>query len=259
MTRKNHVVAAQVPDGAADIARRFGVTIKALRLYEDAGLIAPLRDGRGWRTYGQKECERLHLILVLRQFGLTIAQIGALLGQGAPDLGEVLTLQHRALSEQRARIDDALGLIDRAHALLARGEPLAVTTLAELARVEPARLIWSSALAALSEKIFTPAQKERLADVAPQDEASWNAIYAELAEIVDGSPDTERACALGARASALIARMTGGDDDMRHALTRFWHVGFADPALSRQLPMDEKGWQFLGKAMAAHARKGEGE
>lgn len=68
-------MASPFPEGAAAIARRFGVTVKTLRVYEEAGLIRPVRNGHGWRTYGQAECERLHLVLLLRRFGLTIARI----------------------------------------------------------------------------------------------------------------------------------------------------------------------------------------
>lgn len=254
MTGRKQRSTAQFPDGAADVARRFGVTIKTLRLYEDAGLITPVRDAHGWRTYGQRQCERLHLILLLRQFGFSVARIAVLLGQGAPEIGDVLSLQQRALSEQRARIDEALGLIERAQGRLAGGERLDAAALAVLAKTAPVRLHWSPALEMLAAKVFTEGQHQRLNQVAPQLQGEWSAIYTELAELVDGPADTPRTRALGARTSALIARMTGGDDGMRAALMRFWHAGFADPALAGTLPMDETRWRFLGAAMAAHAR-----
>jgi DNA-binding transcriptional MerR regulator len=81
---------AQVPDGAADIARRFGITIKALRLYEDLGLLAPHRTQNGWRTYNHADCERLHRIVSLRQLGLPLAAIGELLRTDAQGLAETL-------------------------------------------------------------------------------------------------------------------------------------------------------------------------
>jgi hypothetical protein len=40
---------------AAECARRTGLTVRALRVYERQGLIEPARSGKGWRLYGPKE------------------------------------------------------------------------------------------------------------------------------------------------------------------------------------------------------------
>ncbi len=251
---KNHSMAPPFPDGAAAVARRFGVTVKTLRVYEDAGLIRPVRDGHGWRTYGQAECERLHLVLLLRRFGLTIARIAEMFAAGQPDLAAVLDLQAEALTEQQARIRETLSLIGRARRHLSAHGSIDRETLASFARAEPARLRWTPALQALAARCFTPDQQRLLAGVAPSIETEWNAVYQELALILDEPPDTPRARLLGARAATLINRMTGGDPAMRTALAHFWQDGFAIPDIARSLPMDEQGWRFLGQAMAAHAR-----
>lgn len=259
MSRIKQSSIAQFPGGAADVARRFGITIKTLRLYEDAGLIRPVRDGHGWRTYGQVECERLHVVLLLRRFGLTIARIGELLANRSPDLTAVLNLQEQALKDQRRRIDEALMLITRARDRLITGEAVDPAALAELARWEPLRLRWTPALEKLAADTFTADQQRRLARIAPTIEAEWNMLYRDLDDIAGDAPDTPRAMDLGSRASLLIARMTGGDDGMRGALTRFWQDGFADPVVAASLPMDAARWHFLGAAMAAHARKDKGK
>ena len=62
-----------------EVARRFGVSIKALRLYERRGLLKPLRSEAGWRTYGPDQIARLHQILALKGLGLSLASIGQLL------------------------------------------------------------------------------------------------------------------------------------------------------------------------------------
>jgi DNA-binding transcriptional MerR regulator len=235
------------------VARRFGVTVKTLRLYEEAGLIRPVRDGRGWRTYGQAECERIHLVLLLRRFGLSLARIGDMLATGEPDLARLLDLQAGALEEQRSRIDQALTLIGRARQHLLEHGSLDREALAALACHEPMRLRWTPALEAVAGRCFTPDQQRRLAEVAPTIETEWQAIYQELSTIVDGPADTWQARQLGARAATLISRMTGDDQAMRGALTRFWQDGFADPVIARTLPLDAKSWQFLGQAMA-HSR-----
>ena len=244
---------AAYADGAADIAQRFGITIKALRHYEKAGLIRPVRDRQGWRSYGQVECERLHLILLLRRFGLSIARIGEILADGAPDLAMVLNVQERALGDQRGRIDEALALIARAKARIAAGEALDPPALAELARMEPLCWRWPVELDEAAARFFSPEHQVQLSRTAPAQTADWSAVLEELDRLDGTPPDSPAARAVGQRATALIAAMTGGDGALHGALTQFWRAGFGDPALAPALPMTEAQWLWLGAAMAAQA------
>ncbi|WP_454918029.1 MerR family transcriptional regulator [Xanthobacter sediminis] len=60
-----------------DLAREFGTTLRALRFYEDKGLLAPRRDGMT-RLYSIADRERLAVILKGKQLGFTLAEIRAL-------------------------------------------------------------------------------------------------------------------------------------------------------------------------------------
>ncbi len=48
--------------GITELCREFGITLRALRFYEDKGLISPARDGMN-RVYSYKDRARLQLIL----------------------------------------------------------------------------------------------------------------------------------------------------------------------------------------------------
>src|SRR5579872_5168789 len=63
-----------------EVARQFGITLRALRFYEAKRLIAPLRRG-ATRLYRRNDCERLTLILAGRRLGFTLAEIRDLLGK----------------------------------------------------------------------------------------------------------------------------------------------------------------------------------
>ena len=72
------------PLSPAETAKRFGISIKALRLYEQRGLLKPLRAANGstgaaWRIYGPEQLARLHQILALKRLGLSLGQMGELL------------------------------------------------------------------------------------------------------------------------------------------------------------------------------------
>jgi len=115
----------------SEVARRFGVSIKALRLYERRGLIKPLRSAAGWRAYGPGQIGRLHQILALKRLGLSLARIAELLA-GPDRLDAVLALQEQALRRDNDRLAAALVLVGTARAKLSAGEALSVDDLATL-------------------------------------------------------------------------------------------------------------------------------
>lgn len=253
---------AQVPDGAADIARRFGVTIKALRLYEDLGLLAPHRTGNGWRTYGHADCERLHRIVSLRQLGLPLAAIGALFRAGGQGLAETLKLQEQALLAQRAKADEALAIVRRAQARVAAGEALDADALAELVRrVNAAKLKWTPQLEALADRTLKPRERRRLAANSTAElQVEWADFYVDLAALAAiGETNSPAALAMGRRANALIARMTGGDASTLLATRNFWLDGLSRPELATDMPMTAAQWTFLGQVMAVIAAGDAGQ
>jgi DNA-binding transcriptional MerR regulator len=86
----------------SEAAQQLGVSTKALRLYERRGLIAPTRTAAGWRVYGPDEMARATEIVALRALGLSLAQIGRVLGGGAENLEPALAM-HQATLEDRIR------------------------------------------------------------------------------------------------------------------------------------------------------------
>jgi DNA-binding transcriptional MerR regulator len=241
---------SQFPDGVADIGRRFGVSIKALRLYEDMGLLRPSRDDNGWRSYGQAECERLHQIVALRELGLPLAEILRLL-RGGHGLAEVLTLQEQALIEQRAKTEEALAIVRRAKARLAAGEALDVDALAELVRrTKSARMRWTPELTDLANKTFDEEQRLRLAQQGREPDVAvfWAEFYEELTRLEQaGEPASPAALQLGRRAWAMINRLSGNDAGARQALANFWGQGLSDPKTAKDLPMTKAQWDFFGR------------
>ena len=74
----------------SEAARRLGVSAKALRLYEQRGLVAPLRTAAGWRAYGPDEMARAGEIAALRALGLSLAQVARVLGGDSQGLEPAL-------------------------------------------------------------------------------------------------------------------------------------------------------------------------
>ena len=81
-----------------EVAAIAGVSVRTLHHYHEIGLLKPASVGdNGYRYYGREELLRLQQILLHREFGLALGEIGTLLDRVGPDR---LTM----LREQRARI-----------------------------------------------------------------------------------------------------------------------------------------------------------
>ncbi|MEA3179324.1 MAG: MerR family transcriptional regulator, thiopeptide resistance regulator [Gammaproteobacteria bacterium] len=120
--------------GAAECAQRTGLTVRALRVYERHGLIAPARSATGWRCYGPKELARINVIVTLKAFGLTLAQIRSVLTTTPPPLAQVLQMQLDALRTRKAAAERGLALVQTALARIQSGHRLPVEELCNLAR-----------------------------------------------------------------------------------------------------------------------------
>src|SRR3954467_11450283 len=117
---------------ATEAARRLGVTPKALRLYEQHGLVTPVRSEAGWRTYGSDQIARLHQVVALKSLGLSLSAIAKLMAGSADTLDAVLSVQERALKQELQRGANALSLIQEARQKLALGVLLTIDDLATL-------------------------------------------------------------------------------------------------------------------------------
>ncbi|MBA5777099.1 MerR family transcriptional regulator [Stappia sp. F7233] len=58
----------------SEISEKFGVTLRALRFYEEKGLLCPMRKGAR-RYFRAREVARMRIILQARRIGLTIGEI----------------------------------------------------------------------------------------------------------------------------------------------------------------------------------------
>lgn len=103
----------------AELAREFELTPRAIRYYEDQGLIAPARAGVQ-RVYTKRDRTRLKLTLRGKRLGLSLAEIRELIDMydSAPEssqlarLLEVLARRRARLEQQREDIAAVLAEVD---------------------------------------------------------------------------------------------------------------------------------------------------
>jgi DNA-binding transcriptional MerR regulator len=116
----------------AAAARRLGVSAKALRLYEQRGLVAPIRTAAGWRAYGPDEMARAGEIAALRALGLSLTQVARVLQGDSGGLEAALAAHQAALETQVRQIG---GAIDRVRGLRSDLTQGRAPDAAELARL----------------------------------------------------------------------------------------------------------------------------
>lgn len=97
-----------------DFSALAHVSITTLRYYDQAGLLTPARidEQTGYRYYAAHQLSRLHRILALRDFGLSLEQIGEMLRTGvtAEEMRGMLKLQQ---AEQARRVEEETDRLSR--------------------------------------------------------------------------------------------------------------------------------------------------
>ncbi|MCO5969391.1 MerR family transcriptional regulator [Actinoallomurus sp. WRP6H-15] len=124
-----------------ELARTTGLTVRTLHHYDRLGLLSPARDRAGRRCYGPAEVRRLHRILALRGFGLSLAEIGDVLDGAGADLRDLLRRQLEQTEERIAaaqRLRGALLAVIDASADGGEGAAPSVDELVDLVPTRPA-------------------------------------------------------------------------------------------------------------------------
>jgi len=117
-----------------ELAREFDLTTRAIRFYEDCGLLTPQRVGRN-RVYTARDRTRLKLTLRGKRLGLTLAEVKELVDMyesprdTLPQLRKFLVVlaAHRAQLEQQmadlyVTLDEVRSHEKEGKRLLAEGE-----------------------------------------------------------------------------------------------------------------------------------------
>lgn len=96
-----------------DVARRSGVSVSALRFYEDRHLIRGARSATNQRLYPQHVLRRVAIIKAAQGLGIPLAEIGAVLSTLPADQAPGARDWRRLSALWRGQLDERIALLTR--------------------------------------------------------------------------------------------------------------------------------------------------
>lgn len=188
-----------------DLAKRTGLTVRALHHYDSIGLLSPsARSDAGYRLYNQADIARLHQILALRQCGLALADIGATITSETVPLAAIVSRQIAMLTQQIAQADVLRERLKRLAGQLASGQ-------------DPDLADWLTTLEQMTmfDRYFTPEELKEmpLAHPTPAMTEEWKTLVAAVQAQMDAGAQPADAApqALGQQWMQMIKRDTANN------------------------------------------------
>jgi DNA-binding transcriptional MerR regulator len=239
-----------------ELARRTGLTVRALHHYDAIGLLRPsLHTEAGYRLYTAGDVARLQQVLSLRQLGFSLEEIRDCLDRRGFSPLEVIGLHVDRLREQMAQ----------ERKLCERLETLAVRLRAaeEVSADEFLRTIEEmTMMEAMAEKYFTPEQRQFIQQAREQAgqetlermQEAWAELIALIRTEMDRGTDPADAKvqALLRRWQDLMHQSTGGDPGIKQAMKRLWEEQGDTLAAQFGSKYDSRPiWGYIEKAVAA--------
>jgi DNA-binding transcriptional MerR regulator len=253
-----------------EVARRTGLSARALRFYEARGLVEPVRTDSGRRAYGASELERIVRIVALKRAGLTLAQIGQALASRPPDLAKLVDARMAELFVRQQQIADALKRLASVGSRLQSGETLDVATLCALIRDSDAKdapEAWTpeAAMRLIPEDRARAGVERMWAVLSRTDPNAFRRrsadLYARIEAALPLAPDSPRAQALLEQMQALtapFAAIQSSEPEPAGAMPDDVPLAIARWNAEAQAPCPPEVWQFLFRGLREHERRSSG-
>lgn len=221
-----------------ELARRTGVTVRALHHYDDIGLLHPSgRSDAGYRLYNAVDIERLHTIQAMRHLGLSLDDIQQAMAEQGKSIPNLIARQLDALDQDIEKALQLRGQLRLIQQRIASGVP-----------PESGDWLTSLSLMATHSRYFSATELRMLFENWRRDEALWPPLIAEVqSAIQDGSlPDSVIAQRLALRWVEISLRWMDGDIDL---LQRWNAMLQQEPIAVAKSPIDPIVLDFFHAAM----------
>jgi DNA-binding transcriptional MerR regulator len=244
------------PMQVGELARRTGLTIRALHHYHQIGLLKPsLSTEGGYRLYTAADVARLQQIMSLRQLGFSLEEIRNCLDRSDFEPLEVIGRHLRRLREQIALQQN---LCKRLEGIAARFE------MAEEVSVD--QFLQTIEAIMMTEKYFTPEQQAFIQsrreaageELLRQKQEDWAKLIADVRSEMDAGtdPSSAKVQTLARRWKEMVHETTGGDPQIKQSLKRLWDEQGDTLAAQHGSQYDPRGvFGYITQAIAVSANR----
>ena len=250
----------------AEVARRTGLSSRALRFYEARGLVIPLRTAAGRRHYGAGELERLHRLIAFKRAGLSLADIKRLFDNQPVDLGALLRAQIAAIDAQSGKLGEARALLTSVLSRINHGAPVDAATFCALIETGDVQMeqenwkkivdqYWSpEAQADWRERMLPPGNLDRAAFEG--NHAKWKALSAKIEAVLPLDPASDEALALLREWTALLEPFTRVATPQMWESSRNMYANMDKWDAPVDAGFNKTVWDFIQLASQAHRAAG---
>jgi DNA-binding transcriptional MerR regulator len=221
-----------------ELARRSGLTVRALHHYDSIGLLRPTgRSESGYRLYSRDDVARLHGIQTLRRMGLSLADVAQLLDGGAFPLPALLARQIGVLNQEIAQAEALRERLNVMQAILAGGG-------------QPEIGDWLASLSMMNtfEQYFSAGELQLVFERWKRCKSEWPPLVQAVREAMERGvqPDSIDLQALARRWMDVSARWMDGD----MALLKRWGSMLREqPGLPLPSGMDQALLDYIDQAI----------
>lgn len=224
-----------------ELASRTGLTIRTLHHYDRIGLLSPsARTPSGYRLYQHSDLARLHRIMALRKFGLSLAEIATSLAKPDLPLAAIVQQQIAMLEQQIAKASSLRERLRDLQQQLAQGQ-------------EPELAEWLTTMEQMTmyDKYFSPQELQQLPMLSnPTIEQEWQALVARVRALQASGVDAQsaQAQAMATEWMVKLARDTSADPGL---FARLNAMHQQEPSLQSATGIDAALMDFITSAFNA--------
>ncbi|MBO6504505.1 MAG: MerR family transcriptional regulator [Kordiimonadaceae bacterium] len=240
-----------------EVAKRSGITVRALHHYETMGLLKPQRTESRQRVYAFHDIARLQHIQMLKRTGLTLSQIKQLITSGNWQAEDVLQMQRAIAEEELEKAKHRLALLDEAVACAAAGQPADLSTLCNIIKMgehamseEKWQKVWDKFYTDEEQERWKAA-KEKLSDEAVREhEQKWPALLARTEALVGTDPGSREAQQVVREWNAMTQAIYDIDPALTESAAKLYDNMDDWPADGPEPPFSNEVWAFIKEADA---------
>ncbi len=243
-----------------ELAKRSGVSERALRFYETKGLMKPVRTEARQRAYRYSDILRLQQIQLLKKAGFTLRDIQAMTKGSTLNATQILQVQEAMLRTEAERIRTAHEAVSAALERLQDDSNVSLSTLCHIIKMgehavseEKWKKVWNKFYTEEEQKRWRAAKDAVPDEIVKAHEAAWPALIARTEALVarGADPASEEALTVVQEWNKMTQAIYDIDPKLAGSAAKLYDNLDDWPVDGPEAPFSPEVWRFIKKAEVA--------